>query len=67
MTQAVASKNYKQAKKYFIYLTSASCLIGTYIAIIFYSFPNELLNLFYGSTSGSEFVKFLASLLYYFI
>lgn len=60
MAQAIANKNLKRARKFFFYLTLASLIIGTTFSFIFFTFPNQLLEIFYGTDSSAQYVRFLA-------
>lgn len=60
MAHSLSLNHYKRARKFFIYLTLASLVVGTFFALIFYTFPSELLNLFFGNDNGADYVKYLA-------
>ena len=60
LTKAISSNKYVQAKKLIISILTTSFLIGLFFSFVMMIFPDLLMNLLYGSSIGSEYVKTFA-------
>lgn len=57
MTSAITKGRKKEAKKLFASLSLASLTIGAFFSIVMFIFPNQLMNILYGSNDGANYVK----------
>lgn len=67
MTQEVTKGNKKEAKKLFASLSIASLTVGSFFSLIMVIFPNQLMNILYGNSDGSNYVRLFSIpfILYY--
>ncbi len=67
MTTAIANNNKKEAKKLFASLSLISLIVGAIFSIIMFLFPSQLMNLLYGNSDGSIYVRIFSIpfILYY--
>jgi stage V sporulation protein B len=67
MTTAIANNNKKEAKKLFTSLSLISLIVGAIFSIIMFLFPSQLMNLLYGNSDGSIYVRIFSIpfILYY--
>ena len=60
MTQEITKGNKKEARKLFVSLSLISLTIGLFFSLIMFIFPNQLMNVLYGSSDGSNYVRLFA-------
>ena len=67
MTQEITKGNKKEAKKLFASLSIASLTVGSFFSLIMFIFPNQLMNILYGNSDGSNYVRIFSIpfILYY--
>lgn len=57
MTQEITKGNKKEAKKLFVSLSLTSLIIGTFFSLVMFIFPSQLMNILYGNSDGSNYVR----------
>ncbi len=67
MTSSITKGNMNEAKKLFVSLSLTSLIIGAFFSIVMFIFPNQLMTLLYGSSTGANYVRLFAIpfILYY--
>lgn len=60
LTTAIANNDYKKGKKLIMFICSISLFTGLFFSIIMFFFPNLLMQALYGTTRGSNYVKWFA-------
>lgn len=57
MTSAITNGRKKEATKLFTSLSLVSLALGAFFSIVMFIFPNQLMNILYGSNDGANYVK----------
>lgn len=60
LTKLISQKKYEQGKNLIIYILLISFSIGAFFSIIMTIFPEQLMEILYGSSVGSNYVKIFA-------